>query len=426
MALFIELLANLFDSVIGAYFILRLNKGRVNENKPFWFVTALCFAVSTAFLFVSELSFLHTVVITAILLCYAFSIKTHTVFSSILSVVIYELTLALTSTILALVLSNLFGIDLVAIGSGFTLARCLLLLSCKLMVAAVLLPIIKFYTPGQYFKPIDLVLYLVSPVITVITLYVFLALSLNENVESYYVLFIISSLGLIATNVLSLVLFIKQNKNENEKHEMEMVLRLREAELQRHSDSQKLYESVRILRHDLKEQIIYAKKLFEKGEIKAAEDHIAKVEKMVNDTETAVHTGNRIIDSILYSKITVNPEIRFIVSGTIGDLGKIGDVELISLLTNMLDNAIEAVTLHEEKMIELTFSLIGGFQNISCKNAIKASALKDNSGLKTTKADKSLHGYGIKSMRRTVESANGMIEFYEEEGYFICHVALPT
>ena len=94
------------------------------------------------------------------------------------------------------------------------------------------------------------------------------------------------------------------------------------------------------------------------------------------------------------------------------------------LLTNMLDNAIEASERQDEKIIELVFSLIGGFQNTSCKNPIKQS-IASNPDSATTKPDKSLHGYGIKSMKKAVESANGMIEFYEEDGYFICHAAIP-
>ncbi|MBQ8895495.1 MAG: GHKL domain-containing protein [Clostridia bacterium] len=423
MSLFIELLVNLFDSVIGAYFVLKLNKGKVRENKAFLPVAALCFAVSTVFLFVNVFSLIHTLLITAILLAYAFSLKTHTVPSAILSVVIYELTLALSSVAVAFLLSNLFDIEVTAIASGFTLARCLFLLSCKLIVGAVLLSILKFYTPNRYFKPIDLVLYLVAPLITIITLSTFLILSINEQLGQYYTLFAVCSVGLVVTNVFSLVLFVRQTKNENEKHEMEMLLRLRESELQRHNDSQKHYESMRILRHDIKEQILYVKLLVEKGELNAAKEHIDALEGIVNDNRT-VCTGNRIIDSILYYKTAMNPDIRFIVSGTIGDLNTIGDVELVSLLTNMLDNAIEASERQDEKIIELVFSLIGGFQNISCKNPIKQS-IASNPDLATTKPDKSLHGYGIKSMKKAVESANGMIEFYEEDGYFICHAAIP-
>lgn len=108
-----------------------------------------------------------------------------------------------------------------------------------------------------------------------------------------------------------------------------------------------------------------------------------------------------------------------------GDLSSMGDVELVSLVTNMLDNAIEATEKQDEKIIEISFSLIGGFQNVSCRNPAPNFDIKNNPELKTTKIDKTLHGYGIKSMKKAVQSAGGMIEFYTEDGYFICHAAIP-
>lgn len=426
MELLLEFSANLFDSFMGAYFVLRMNKGKVRENKAFWFVSVICFAISTAFLFITEFSFLHTVLITAVLLGYAFSIKTKTVFTAILSVMFYEMTLALVSVLLVAFLTNVFNIDMLAISSGLSFPRFLLLFISKVLQSFVFFPIIKYYTPEQRFKPIDLILYLVSPIITLITLSTFLTVGLNKDVAEYYSLFLICSLGLVAINALSLVLLIKQTKSENTKHEIEMMLGLREAELKRHNDSQKHYESMRILRHDIKEQILYAKQLIEKGELTAAEKHISKVESIVRDTNDIVHTGNSVIDSILYYKIAMNPNVRFIISGTLGELDSIGDVDLVSLMSNMLDNAIEATATQSERTIEVNFSLIGGFQNISCRNPIAESAIKNNHELKTTKKDKHIHGYGIKSMKKAVESASGLIEFYEDDKYFVCHVALPA
>ncbi len=425
MDILLELAANMFDSFIGAYFVLRMNKGKVSENRAFWFVSALCFAVSSAFLFINVFSWLHSVLITAVLLCYAFSIKTHTTFTAILSVVFYELTLALVSVLLVTLLTNVFHIDMVAISSGLSFPRFLLLFISKVLLSFIFFPIIKYYTPEQRFKPIDLVLYLVSPIITVIMLCTFLMLGLNKDVKEYYLLFLICSLGLVAINLLSLILLIKQTKSENEKHEMKLILSIRDAELKRYNDSQKHYESVRILRHDIKEQILYAKQLIKKGELSAAEKHISKVEAIVRDTNDVVHTGNNIIDSVLYCKITTNPDVRFIVSGTLGELTSIGDVALVSLMSNMLDNALEATAHQNERTIELSFSLIGGYQNISCRNQISDSVIKSNPELKTTKKDDQIHGYGIKSMKNAVEYANGLIEFYEDDKYFVCHVALP-
>ena len=426
MMMFIaELMANLYDAIIGTYFVLKFNKGTLKNNKHSYFIVLLCFLVSTVFLFINDFSLLHTIIITLILFIFAFSIKERSVFSAVLSPMLFEVTLALSNALLILTLSTAFDIDVATISVGFSFARCLLLFLSKVVITTVCLLILRLYKPINKIKPLDLVLYLLSPSITIVSLYSFLSISLIENMERYYILIAASSVGLVVANVLTVLFFTKFAKNEQEKFEMNLLLHLRESEQQRYIEAQKVYESVRILRHDLKEQLLYAREMFNRGAFEAAENHIVKLEKQVSTTNNIVNTGNRIIDSILFSKISINPDIKFIINGSIDDLSYIGDIELISLLSNMIDNAIEATDKHGEKIIEISFAVIGGYQNISCKNPIIKSTLVDNPELKTTKTDKAVHGYGIKSMKRSIEAINGMIEFYEKDKYFICHVAIP-
>ena len=425
MELFVESLANMFDALVGTYFIMRLNKGSFKECRLFIPTVLICFLISTVFLYVSAFSILNTILWFIVLYIFSFSVKSRTTASAIVGPLIFELTIAIVGTTTALAISHIAGIDMVAIGSGLSVARIALLLISKLIVASILFPIIHFYTPGRYLKPIDFVIYLLSPIVTIFVLAVFIVVTLNVELERYYPAFMASSLCLVTTNIVSLLMFARHTKNEEEKHEMEILLKLKETELQRHMDTMKIHESIRILRHDMKEQLFFAKRMVEAGKTNAAHEHIDKLEEIIEGTNTYINTGNSIIDSILYSKMTLNPDIRFIVSGSVGDLSRIGDVELVSLFTNMLDNAIEATKDQNKKIIELTFSLVGGFQSISCKNPTRVSHSCTEADLQTTKKDKALHGYGIKSMRKTVESLDGMIEFYIEEGCFICHVALP-
>lgn len=91
----------------------------------------------------------------------------------------------------------------------------------------------------------------------------------------------------------------------------------------------------------------------------------------------------------------------------------------------MLDNAFECTLNQETEVIEIIFATKSGFQNITCKNPICGSVIKDNPNLVTIKKEKKLHGYGIKSMRQIVDYLGGMIEFYEKQGQFVCHVAIP-
>ncbi len=426
MALLIELMANMFDALMGSYFVLKMNKGTIKENKQFFIAVLLSFTVSTAFLFVEDFTLIHTVLDTAIMLLLAFTIKSHTAFTAIISPFVFEISVAFSGVTVSMTLGTIFNLDTSALAYGFTFQRCLLLIVAKSLMLAILLPIMKFYQPSRSFRALDMMLYLLSPMITELSLYTFLLMSLNEGLQQYYSLMAVCAVGLIIANVLTLILFTRYTNEQQKRFEAQTLLHLSQAEQQKYIETQKAYEALRILKHDLKEQLSYAGELFRKGDFKEAESHIAKIETSITDTINIVSTGNRIIDSILYSKINAYPDIRFIVSGTIEKLDYIGDMETVSIFSNMLDNAIEETVKNEEKIIELSFSLIGGYQNISCKNPIKESKIKHNPSLETTKTNKELHGFGIKSMRRAVESLNGLIEFYEKDGYFFCHIAFPT
>ena len=46
-------------------------------------------------------------------------------------------------------------------------------------------------------------------------------------------------------------------------------------------------------------------------------------------------------------------------------------------------------------------------------------------GIKTSKKDKELHGYGIKSIRHMVESVDGDFEIHTKEEWFVADVVIP-
>ena len=59
---------------------------------------------------------------------------------------------------------------------------------------------------------------------------------------------------------------------------------------------------------------------------------------------------------------------------------------------------------------------------ISVSNSISESVLDNNPDLETSNSDKSLHGFGIKSVKSIVRSHNGRIDFMENNGRFIVEI----
>lgn len=111
----------------------------------------------------------------------------------------------------------------------------------------------------------------------------------------------------------------------------------------------------------------------------------------------------------------------------VGDLSEIDGMEMGSILFNLLDNAIEATRQNKkvEKKIICNINKEEGATEIFIKNSIDQSVLWKNSDLRTSKANKALHGIGQQIVRSLVEKMEGMIDFYEEDKMFCVHIYLP-
>ena len=100
------------------------------------------------------------------------------------------------------------------------------------------------------------------------------------------------------------------------------------------------------------------------------------------------------------------------------DFSVFDELDICILLSNLLDNAIEASMLVESPKIELSITNNGNYLCILVRNRIENSVLNENSNLRTTKKDTAAHGFGIYSISQIVEKYDGIKNIYEKNGYF--------
>lgn len=425
LSMIFEIVINLFDAWLGVFFVLKLNGGKIKDNLTALPAILLIFAVSTAYLFISDFSALQSIIILALLLAFSFVMKSGTLLTRILGPVIFELVLIVNSSLWSIVFSHIFSMDLNMLFSQSGIARYLLVLCCKLFLTIVIFLIIRLFSIKNTFRWIDLILYLVAPLMTVFVLYTFMLIGLQSDVSEFHGYIIISVLGLAVINIFSLLTFINSTQREQLRHDLDLLKQQTELEQKNYSELGNLYHQISSMRHDFKEQLIVLKQLAADGETNTVKKHIDKVEHSLRHSGDIIHTSNRMVDYILNSKITGNPDITFIITGECVKIDQIDELELASLFGNMLENAIEATKKSSGTMIEVKFSIQGDYQNIICKNPLKESVIKVNPRLETTKPEKGIHGYGVKSMKNIVKAAGGLIDFYEENSCFCVHIALP-
>ena len=105
------------------------------------------------------------------------------------------------------------------------------------------------------------------------------------------------------------------------------------------------------------------------------------------------------------------------------------DMDISALFGNMLDNAIESVCRQknqEKRLIGLYVTREKQFLRIRTENYCEEK-LEFRNGLPvTTKADKHLHGYGMKSIRTIVEKYGGSAVASQKNNWFELKILIPV
>lgn len=135
--------------------------------------------------------------------------------------------------------------------------------------------------------------------------------------------------------------------------------------------------------------------------------------------------GNHVIDAIINSKIEesarINATFIYRVRLPYPDI-KISPVDICAVLSNQLDNAIEACELlsaADERFISLEIWKRESFIFIKVINRTNKDAENKDRLFASSKKDiNGMHGLGIKNIKETVEKYGGSLEMTCEKGYF--------
>ena len=274
-------------------------------------------------------------------------------------------------------------------------------------------------------------LLLTVPVTTLGTLTVYQyyidLLAPGEDINIYI---IISTVGLVFINVLVFTLFSKlQNQLEIRRNAdlLNTQMRLEKESFKRIEES---YNRTRELRHDLKNHIFVLKGIAENG---TKEEMLSYLEKMTDAVEEATYVSmskNSAVDAILNEKLLYAQKNGISTQFDVTPLGdtKIPAMDICTILSNALDNAVEACVKFEkpsDRYIDVKIEDSENEMIISIKNP-STEAPKRRAGVYISrKKDKDNHGLGLKSIKRTVDKHKGdMLVKYENE-IFNLVVCLP-
>lgn len=170
-------------------------------------------------------------------------------------------------------------------------------------------------------------------------------------------------------------------------------------------------EELRKFRHDYKNHMIVVNAFLESGRTEEARQYLSTMNESINSVVSRVRTGNFVADAILNNK-SVSAAAKAVTikfSGFIPPEG-IANEDLCTILSNLIDNAIEAAqNVSGEKIINVQANIKNGFFILSIINPTESRPKTINGRLVTTKQNKKNHGLGLKNVERALKKYGGVI-----------------
>ncbi len=243
---------------------------------------------------------------------------------------------------------------------------------------------------------------------------------------------LIISLAFIAILIIGLILFI---------HIKRSIIKLVDRRIERFQSEliekqvreiQNMYRQVRGWRHDYRNHINNMKIQLSQENYDGLSDYLNELADDLDTVDTVIKTGNVMADAILNSKLNVAEKmnVQLNVKANVPEMLPMSDVELCSVLGNMLDNAVEACgTLpEEERFMRVYIGKLKGQLYLSVQNSA-GKVRKEKGSYLSTKEDASsstkLHGYGLFRIDRVAKKYGGYVNRQNEEGIFATEIMIP-
>jgi len=231
---------------------------------------------------------------------------------------------------------------------------------------------------------------------------------------------------LLAGIVLFAIITISHRKRKEMNYQMKM--QQMKTELEMYEQISELTQDLRTLRHDMRGNIGVIKALYESKEYDKIGEYISQIFQDIEPAEDLVIVSNKAVSIVLSQKCRMARKEGIRISSRIiaEDYG-MEELDICSLLSNILDNAIESARKCPEEKRYIDFEMVeeGDGYVIRCENPYVESPVMKQEQYISSKKNAENHGYGVGIIRRLAKKYSGRARISHEMGIFIVEVYIP-
>lgn len=254
----------------------------------------------------------------------------------------------ITDYIVIMILAKIYG-DITTLGGASSLIGRLILILSRLILFAILIVISRISSKKRNNVTADMsnkewIQFLIFPIFTICAV----MLMVNSVMKSYHSdivpVYYIIAIGLIVLNLVVFHLISEILEHSRKMKEAQILRQQSIGQVGLYNSMRENYNIQRQRTHEYKNQIVCMDMLMKKKDYSKLEDYIGNISDGLDAQLDMVDTNNDVVNAILNAKYyeAIKNDVLFVLK--INDLSdiKVSDEDIVTILSNLLDNAIEA------------------------------------------------------------------------------------
>lgn len=253
----------------------------------------------------------------------------------------------------------------------------------------------------------------------------------RETISGWDIILLLFYLLLLAGNISLFYVFTKYSQMLEE----QMLQQLSQV---RYEERKQSYDKAEVLDAQYKERIHNIKYYLKQIGIYLEEKQYGKIADVLSELQMGIYKeekdlicSNRFLNALLIDyrgaakKNNVQADI-FVETGF--KIEFMREIDVTSILGNLLDNAMEAAKKCEKGQVSVALYMENGGSLAVCRieNNYMGELKSEGTKLLTTKENPEWHGIGLQNVKRLVDEYSGYIQQEYEKGVYVTTVILPV
>lgn len=236
------------------------------------------------------------------------------------------------------------------------------------------------------------------------------------------------SFGMVSINLVMFVLLKYISAREKQYNQMKILQERNKEKMQAYYEFSEDYAQKKRMVHDYNNQIHCIQGLLRQNKYREAEEYADKLTEILIDGREVIDVNNTVLNVVLNQKYRLAKSKDIALYFQVNDLSGLWmkEQDVVILLSNLLDNAIEACEkLDCNKVIRLKLVKEKQQMVLSVQNPVAVPVEIKNNDIQTGKGDKKNHGIGLKNIQMVLDKYGGIGRIRCDKGWFYYTAVIP-